>query len=76
VSIDRVVLPIASLERIRRSTTGGSVSLAFYDDDDRSSGFTIHDCQPPSSVEPFLAAILRINPEIVVATGPRYLLSG
>jgi|ERR1022692_1991385 hypothetical protein len=76
VSINRVVVPIASLERIQTSTADGSASLAFFDDDDHSIGYTIHDCQPLSSVEPFLAAILRINPTIVVATGPLYLPRG
>ena len=76
LSIDRVVVPIASLERIQRSTVDGSVSLAFFDDNDHSIGYTVHDCQPPSSVERFLAAILRINPGVVLATGPRYLPKG
>jgi hypothetical protein len=52
------------------------VSLAFFDDDERSSGFTIHDCRPRGDVEGFLAELLRINPRIIVAKGPRYLASG
>jgi hypothetical protein len=70
-TLSQVVIPVADLERIQKSTDGRDVSVAFFDNDDHSIGYTCHDCQPVEDIDGFLSMLVRLNPQIVIARGPQ-----